>query len=126
MSLIVRLLSSRDPVDLKRVTLSVYAGPVMFTLLEVIILELPPWMSENPQVTTRNGDSGGVTVVVNITVPPTAAVRLSGSTPAPWLTTGGDRYSRFGINAISNLRLEMTMQSGSLGECNQFKNHLKY
>lgn len=98
LSLITRFLSSRDPVDVKRVILSVYPGPVMFTVLEVIRLKLLPWISEKPQVTIRNGVSGGTIVVVNITVPPTTAVRLSGSTPAPWLTPGGDRCSKFGIN----------------------------
>ncbi len=87
----VRFLSSSDAVDLKRVTLSVYGGSIMFSPLEVIILDEPKL-----QVTIRNGVSGGVTVVVNITVPPTAAIKLSGSTPSPWLTPGGDSYM-FGV-----------------------------
>lgn len=92
-SLRVRFLSSRDPVDLKRVILSEYAGPVSFTVVEVIILE-----SEKLQVIIMNGVSGGVTVVVNIAVPPTAAVRLSGSTPSPWLKPGGEDSYMFEIN----------------------------
>lgn len=86
-SLRVRSLSSRDPVEGKRVILSGYAGSVMFIAVwDIIILT-----SEKLQVTTRKGISGGVTVVVNVTVSPTAAVRLSGSTPSPWLKPGGDR-----------------------------------
>lgn len=68
-----------------------YSGSVMLTSVEVVILDEPKL-----QVTIRNGVSGGVTVVVNVTVPPTAAIRLSGSTPSPWLTPGGDSYV-FGI-----------------------------
>lgn len=86
----LRFLSSRDAVDMKRVILSVYTGPVMFTVVEVITLD-GPWIPEKPQVTIKNGFSVGVTVVANVTVCPTTAVRLSGSTPVPWLKPGGDR-----------------------------------
>ena len=92
LSLTVRLLSSRDPVDLWSFTRPVYAGPTISALVEVIILTLEPWLFSKLQVTIMKGISGGVTVVVNVTVSPTMAVRLSGSTPAPWVTPGGDRH----------------------------------
>lgn len=109
-SLKVRFLSSRDAVDLKRVILSLYAGPVMFILVEVIILDVP-WIPEKPQVTTRNV-SDGATVVVNVTVPPTDAIRLFGSTPAPWLKPGGDSYE-FGIDVTKTL-LTMHCRAGRM------------
>lgn len=80
LSLRIRFLSSSDAVDLKRVILSAYAASVEFTSPDVITLR-----PEKLQATTRKGVTGGVTVVVNVTVSPTRAFRLSGSTPPPWL-----------------------------------------
>ncbi len=85
-----RCLGSRDPVEMKRVILPLYSGPVVFAVLsEVIIVVVLKF-----QVTEANGFSVGVSVVVNVTVPPTAAFRgPSGNTPAPLVKPGEDSYS---------------------------------
>lgn len=86
LSLTVKFLSSSDPLDLKRVILPSYCCAVVFeSFLEVIRLSKP-----KVQATTTDA-SCGVSNVVNITFPPTAACRTSSSnTPAPSDEPGGD------------------------------------
>lgn len=61
----IRFLSSRDPVDIRRVTLPTYAGPVVSTSPDVMML-LPAKL----HATTQNDVSGGITAV-DFAVPPT-------------------------------------------------------
>ncbi len=88
LSLRVRFLSSRDPVKMKSSILSLYSGAIFIILVTVIILLTP-----NFQDTDSNGFSIGVSVVVNVTISPTAAFRgPSDNTPAPLVKPGGDSY----------------------------------
>ena len=64
----------------------------MFEEVEVMI-NLSLLLIITRQDTDRNVVSGGVSVELNITVPPTAAFRgPSGNTPAPLVKPGGDSY----------------------------------
>ena len=87
LSLRTRFLSSRDPVEVKRVTLPSYSA---VALVFVSIITFSP----NFHSTNVNGCSGGVCVVLNITVPPNVALRgPSGNTPAPLVKPGTHSYS---------------------------------
>lgn len=83
----VRLLSSKDAVDGKKVILPSYSGAIVsseliMTTIVVDTLKL--------QLTDENGFSVGDSVVVKITVSPTAAFRPSGNTPAPSVKPAGE------------------------------------